>query len=238
MESDDFLCRDEKGNLLLAVEPIEEDALAKDPHFTHCLAVVKVGDEHLLGWNNWRKRFELFGGCREEGETPRVCILRECREELDFQGGEIQYLGAMKLRLIADYFPMRPEPNPAGSMGLPCPPPQSRRFPPEYKTGRRLPGWAFTAKSRAKNQLPRLTRNCWNFSHNIERRLPDLWQAALFLLCPRYPPPPSAPAARGRPSPPDTLPVLRRCQSRCPQSWNGSTPGLLSAPRWRGRPAG
>ena len=121
MESDDFLCRDEKGNLLLAVEPIEEDALAKDPHFTHCLAVVKVGDEHLLGWNNWRKRFELFGGCREEGETPRVCILREWREELGFQGGEIQYLGAMKLRLIADYFSHEARTESGGLYGITLP---------------------------------------------------------------------------------------------------------------------
>lgn len=97
------LCRDEKGNALLAVEPLEEAKL-EAVNFTHCLAVVRVGDDYLLGWNNWRGRFEIFGGGREAGESPRECIRRECEEELGIRDVEIQYLGAMKFWLTPDYF--------------------------------------------------------------------------------------------------------------------------------------
>ena len=104
MENKDFICKDQDGNTLVSVESVNEEALSKDPLFTHCLAVVKVGDEYLLGRNKWRKRFEIFGGCVEKGETARECIVRECSEELGFDVSDITYLGAMKLSLKPDYF--------------------------------------------------------------------------------------------------------------------------------------
>ena len=104
MENIDFICKDQDGNTLVSIEGMNEEALSKDPLFTHCLAVVKVGDEYLLGRNKWRKRFEIFGGCVEKGETARECIVRECNEELGFDISDITYLGAMKLSLKPDYF--------------------------------------------------------------------------------------------------------------------------------------
>ena len=101
---EDYLCKDPDGNLLLSVDPTDEAALSADPLFTHCLAVVKVGNEYLLGRNKWRNRFELFGGCAEKGETARECILRECAEELGFPSPTVTYLGAMKFLLQPDYF--------------------------------------------------------------------------------------------------------------------------------------
>ena len=44
----------------------------------HCPAVVKVGNEYLIVWNHWRKDWEIFGGCKEDGEDMRQCIIREC----------------------------------------------------------------------------------------------------------------------------------------------------------------
>ena len=104
MENIGFICKDQDGNTLVSIEGMNEEALSKDPLFTHCLAVVKVGDEYLLGRNKWRKRFEIFGGCVEKGETARECIVRECNEELGFDISGITYLGAMKLSLKPDYF--------------------------------------------------------------------------------------------------------------------------------------
>ena len=104
MEYKDYICKDQKGNLLISVDDMDEEALSKDPSFTHCLAVVKVGGEYLLGRNKWRNRFEIFGGCVEKGETARECIVRECNEELGFDVSDITYLGAMKLLLKPDFF--------------------------------------------------------------------------------------------------------------------------------------
>ena len=104
MEYKDYICKDQKGNILISVDDMSEETLSKDPSFTHCLAVVKVGGEYLLGRNKWRNRFEIFGGCVEKGETARECIARECNEELGFDVSDITYLGAMKLLLKTDYF--------------------------------------------------------------------------------------------------------------------------------------
>ena len=104
--SDDknYICKDQDGNILISVDNMNEDILSIDPLFTHCLAVVKVGDEYLLGRNKWRNRFEIFGGCVEKGESARECIVRECNEELGFDITDITYLGAMKILLKPDYF--------------------------------------------------------------------------------------------------------------------------------------
>ena len=101
---DDYICKDQDGNILIAIESVDEAQLSGDPLFTHCLAVVKVGNEYLLGRNKWRNRYEIFGGCVEKGETARECIARECSEELGFAASDIAYLGAMRLLLKPDYF--------------------------------------------------------------------------------------------------------------------------------------
>ena len=121
MENKDFICKDQDGNILISIEGMNEEALSKDPLFTHCLAVVKVGDEYLLGRNKWRKRFEIFGGCVEKGETARECIVRECNEELGFDVSDITYLGAMKLSLKPDYFSKEERVELGGLYGISLP---------------------------------------------------------------------------------------------------------------------
>ena len=84
-----MLIKDLKGNELLDVlNPQEDKADAECPPITHCLAVVKVGGDYLLGWNKYRQEWEIFGGCREENETIRECVERECEEELGIKDGD------------------------------------------------------------------------------------------------------------------------------------------------------
>lgn len=104
MDNENYICKDQDGNILVSVDNIDEEELSKNPKFTHCLAVVKVGDEYLLGRNKWRNRFEIFGGCAEKGESARECIVRECNEEFGFESSDITYLGAIRLLLKPDYF--------------------------------------------------------------------------------------------------------------------------------------
>lgn len=104
MENSKYICKDQDGNLLVSIDEIDEEALSKDPLFTHCLAVVKVGNDYLLNRNKWRNRYEIFGGCIEKGESAHECIVRECFEELGFITSEITYLGAMTFLLKPDYF--------------------------------------------------------------------------------------------------------------------------------------
>ena len=96
---------DSKGNELLDIIDVSEaDADKKYEPVNHCLVVVKIGDDYLMGWNNWRKDWEIFGGCREKKETLRECITRECKEELGFDNADFRYLGLMYYKLAPGYF--------------------------------------------------------------------------------------------------------------------------------------
>lgn len=87
---------------LIAVD--ETSAMEGYAPVTHCLVIVIVGDDYLLGWNNWRQDWEIFGGCLEKGETMRECITRECREEIGISNVPIDYIGLMHFNMVPDYF--------------------------------------------------------------------------------------------------------------------------------------
>ncbi len=113
-----YICEDQDGNLLIFIDKVDEKALSKDPLFTHCLAVVKVGNDYLLNRNKWRNRYEIFGGCIEKGESARECIVRECFEELGFTSSDITYLGAMRFLLKPDYYSKRERIELGGLYGI------------------------------------------------------------------------------------------------------------------------
>ena len=100
-----MLVVDGKGNELLEIINVNEaDAEKKYEPINHCLVVVKIGDDYLLGWNNWRKDWEIFGGCREENESRRECITRECKEELGLDNVDFEFLGLMHYKMAPGYF--------------------------------------------------------------------------------------------------------------------------------------
>lgn len=100
----DYILKDWDGNIFISMTNEDESTLSQYEKLTHCLAVVKVGEDYLLGWNKWRNRWEIFGGCIDKGETPRECIVRECYEELGIESADFQYLGVMKFLMMPDYF--------------------------------------------------------------------------------------------------------------------------------------
>lgn len=100
----DYILKDWDGNIFISIANSDEAELEECLLLTHCLAVVKLGNDYLLGWNKWRNRWEIFGGCIDHGETARECIIRECYEELGVQSAEFKYLGLMKFLMMPDYF--------------------------------------------------------------------------------------------------------------------------------------
>jgi len=96
---------DNRGNEFLDFIPVDEtNAEGQYEPITHCLAVVKIEDEYLMGWNKWRQEWEIFGGCREDNETLKECIIRECHEEIGLSDVEYKYLGLMYLKMAPGYF--------------------------------------------------------------------------------------------------------------------------------------
>ena len=94
------------GYKLLEYLNINEEDINKYENITSAGVVFEVDGKYLIGWNNWRKQWELAVGGIEKGETPREAATRELLEEthqevdyLDFKGlfkkarptGEIVY---------------------------------------------------------------------------------------------------------------------------------------------------
>ncbi len=96
---------DNEGNVLISVKKVGENGIKERfTPFTHCLAVVRINGDYLMGLNKWRGRYEILGGCIENNETPRECIERECFEELGVLKAEFKFIGVMELLLKPDYF--------------------------------------------------------------------------------------------------------------------------------------
>ncbi len=100
-----MLVKDSKGNELLEIIEVSEvEAMKNYAPVNHALLVVKIGEEYLLGFNKWRQNWEIFGGCMEEGESLRECIIREAKEELGLEGVEFSWIGLMHDKLAPGYF--------------------------------------------------------------------------------------------------------------------------------------
>ena len=99
-----MLAIDQAGNKLLEfIKIAEEDAALQFSPITVCLLVVKIGQDYLMGFNHWRKGWEIFGGCPEEGETMREAMVREAKEELGIDCNP-EWLGIAHFEMQPDYF--------------------------------------------------------------------------------------------------------------------------------------
>lgn len=118
-----MILKDSRGNEFVEIIPIDENsAMAEYSPITGCLAVVMTGSDYLLGWNHWRKDWEIFGGCIEAGETMRECIIRECFEELGIANIKIDYVGLMHFHMVPDYFSTEYRREYTGLYGIQLPP--------------------------------------------------------------------------------------------------------------------
>ena len=100
-----MILKDSRGNEFVEMIDVEENvAMAEYAPVTHCLAVVMVGSDYLLGWNQWRTDWEIFGGCFETGDSMRECITRECLEEIGVSNVKIEYIGLMHFNMVPNYF--------------------------------------------------------------------------------------------------------------------------------------
>ena len=99
-----MLAIDKSGNKLLDfIETNEYDAAKNYSPITVCLLVVKIGEDYLMGFNHWRKCWEIFGGCLEKGETLREAMIREAKEELGIDC-DPKWLGLAHFEIQPDYF--------------------------------------------------------------------------------------------------------------------------------------
>lgn len=78
------------------------EAREKYADLCNALVVVRLDDDYLLGYHEFRGDWETFGGLIEPGETIDECIARECEEELGLSGVEFEYLGVLHYSMPPD----------------------------------------------------------------------------------------------------------------------------------------
>ncbi|MES2921521.1 MAG: NUDIX hydrolase [Verrucomicrobiota bacterium] len=101
--SGDSIIVNKRGDVFAAFHACDEDAIPdRLGPITHSLIVVTHQGRHLLLLNSWKKRWEIPGGIRDEGETPRQCALRELEEETGQIPREIEFRGIMEFQLQPD----------------------------------------------------------------------------------------------------------------------------------------
>lgn len=99
-----MIAKDKTGDELIDIIKISEAEISDYSPVNHALLIVKMGDNYLLGWNHYRKSWEIFGGCIEKQESPKKCIIREANEELGLENCDFTFIGLIKYSKASGHF--------------------------------------------------------------------------------------------------------------------------------------
>lgn len=72
-----------------------EDEIISNPAYIPTTAFVIVESEkgYMLLYNKYRSKWELTGGCMEQDESPKECVIRECKEESNQNISDLKFVG-------------------------------------------------------------------------------------------------------------------------------------------------
>lgn len=91
-----MIIKNKCGYELLEYIPCDEQEIINYENVTGAGIVVKVNDEFLIGFNNWRKQWEIPAGGIEKGESARQAAIRELFEETHQKVENIEFKGLFK----------------------------------------------------------------------------------------------------------------------------------------------
>lgn len=91
-----MIIKNKCGYELLEYIPCDEQEIINYENVTGAGIVVKVNDEFLIGFNNWRKQCEMPAGRIEKGESARQAAIRELFEETHQKVENIEFKGLFK----------------------------------------------------------------------------------------------------------------------------------------------
>lgn len=91
---------DRDGNTLVDIRLVPESALGPRVVVPASLVVVTHTDAVLMMFDSRRRRWELPGGMREQGESPCETAVRELREETGIHGVELSFAVVAEFDLV------------------------------------------------------------------------------------------------------------------------------------------
>ncbi len=93
-----MIIKNKCGYELLEYISCSEEEIENYDNVTGAGIVFKVNNNYLVGFNNWRKQWEIPAGRIESGERARETALRELLEETHQQVDDIEFKGLFKKR--------------------------------------------------------------------------------------------------------------------------------------------
>ncbi len=91
-----MIIKNKCGYELLEYISCDERDIIEYANVTGAGVIVKVKDEFLVGFNNWRKQWELPAGRIEKGESAREAAIRELFEETHQKLENIEFKGLFR----------------------------------------------------------------------------------------------------------------------------------------------
>ena len=93
-----MLAKNKSGWILEGYLHIDETEIEQYENVTGAFAIIFVGEKVLLGYNDWRKQWELPAGGIEIGETARQAAIRELKEESHQDNHDLRFSGLAKIQ--------------------------------------------------------------------------------------------------------------------------------------------
>lgn len=93
-----MLAKNKSGWILEDYLYIDEAEIERYENVTGAFAIIFIKEKVLLGYNDWRKQWELPAGGIEVGETARQAAIRELKEESHQENHNLRFSGLAKIQ--------------------------------------------------------------------------------------------------------------------------------------------
>jgi len=92
-----MLAKNKSGWKLIEYIDIKEDNIEQYENVTGAYAILRIKNQYVVGYNDWRKQWEFPAGGIEEGETAREAAIRELYEETHQKNEHLDFKGLFKV---------------------------------------------------------------------------------------------------------------------------------------------